>query len=299
MNFERIRPSIDVERMQGSHIVSIGGAYGLASDLVRCGAGSITLVDFDVIDSTNPARQDLYSEPGRHKAEATAANLRRINPEVEVEVVLTDFCSLSPEEVDELFGLADLIIDGTDSFPVHARVNREVLRLQRAALWIGLYREGRAGEIVYYVPGGVTAACYRCVCSERYRAFAGVARSASVTVPTSSGGEPGARGGPRITSAGGTILDLHLVDAIAGQIAVGILTRGADNRFGRLIDQLGNRQLLQVKIDPEYRLNDKDIFRQRLGDDPANFSFTTIALPMEREPDCPDCSQYAPVLTNG
>jgi hypothetical protein len=83
-----------------------------------------------------------------------------------------------------------------------------------------------------------------------------------------------------------------LVDAVAGQIAVGILTAGADNRMGRLIGQLGKRNLLQVKSDPTYRLGDKDIFSQHLGNSPANFSFTTIALPMERERDCPDCAAF-------
>jgi hypothetical protein len=31
------------------------------------------------------------------------------------------------------------------------------------------------------------------------------------------------------------MLDLRLVDAVAGQVSVGILTRGADNRMGRLV----------------------------------------------------------------
>ena len=131
-----------------------------------------------------------------------------------------------------------------------------------------MYRHGRAGEIVYWVPD-VTDACYRCICSSRYRAFES--------------------GQAAISSAGGTILDMRIVDGIAGQIAVGILTRGAPNRMGRLIGKLGNRNLLQVKIDPDYRLGDKDIFSQYLGTHPANFSFTTIALPMERDENCPDC----------
>jgi len=81
-----------------------------------------------------------------------------------------------------------------------------------------------------------------------------------------------------VPSTGGIIFDLHLVDAIAGQLALGIVTAGADNRMGRLIRQLGNRNLLQVKMDPDYRLNGKDIFSQYLGNHPANFSFTTIAF---------------------
>jgi hypothetical protein len=88
-------------------------------------------------------------------------------------------------------------------------------------------------------------------------------------------------------------MDLHLVDAIAAQIAVGLLTRGADNRFGRLIDGLGDRQLLLVKIDPGLRFGGRDLFEERLGSDPCNFSFTTIALSRLRDPRCPDCAQVA------
>jgi hypothetical protein len=166
------------------------------------------------------------------------------------------------------------LIFATDFFPAQARGNLEALRLRKPAIWIGLYREGRAGEIVYTVPG-VTDACYRCVASSRYRAFEQQAQGAVNTT--------------HIPSAGGTIFDLHLIDAVAGQVALGILTAGADNRFGRLIAQLGHRNLLQVKCDPDYRLGEKDIFAHYLGDHPANFSFTTIALAMEAEMGCPDC----------
>ena len=70
MNFNRIAPTIDVEKMQQSHVTIIGGAYGLAKDLVHSGLGSVTLVDFDRIDASNPARQDFYStDTGRYKVE--------------------------------------------------------------------------------------------------------------------------------------------------------------------------------------------------------------------------------------
>lgn len=271
MNFQRIEGTIDIECMQNSHVTMIGGAYGLTHDLARCGLGAVTLVDFDRIDASNPARQDLYaSDLGRLKVEATAADLRRINPDMEIETHVRDFCSIPRDEFDDLFGHTDLLIDASDFFPVHARMNQEAVRLGKPSMWIGMYRGGRAGEIIHWVPD-VTPACYRCICVDRYRAFH--------------------QGGANITSEGGTIFDLHLVDAVAGQIAVGILTRGAENRMGRLISQLGNRNLLQVKIDPEYRLGQRDIFLEYLGDNPANFSFTTIALPMEPEQDCPDCAR--------
>ena len=285
MNFDRIRPTIAVDQMQLKHVTFVGGCYGLAQDMVRCGLGSVSHIDFDTIDASNPARQDFNStDIGRHKAEALARTLRQINPEVEVNFLLRDFCDIREDEFDVTFGHTDLFIFATDFFPAQARGNIEALRLRKPAIWIGLYREGRAGEIVYWVPG-VTPACYRCVCSSRYRAFAAQAQ----TRPNSNGVQSGQANATHIPSTGGTIFDLHLVDAIAGQLAVGILTAGADNRMGRLIHKLGNRSLLQVKIDPDFRLGDRDIFAEYLGIHPANFTFTTIALPMEPELHCPDC----------
>lgn len=272
MNFSRIAPTIDVETMQQSHVTIIGGAYGLARDLVHSGLGAITLVDFDRIDASNPARQDFYSaDMGRYKVEATAEMLRKINPEVQVEYYMHDYCGLSRQEHDNLFAHTDLFVFATDFFPAQARGNIEALRLGIPAIWIGLYKGGKAGEIIFSIPGK-TEACFRCICGKRYQAFQ--------------------LGRANVPSAGGTILDLHLVDAIVGQIAVGILTNGADNRMGKLIDKLGNRNFLQVKIDPDYRLGDKDIFGQYLGNHPANFSFTTIALPIERDENCQDCMKY-------
>ncbi len=265
MNLQRIAQTIDVDAMQQSHVTMIGGAYGLVKSLVHCGLGAVTMVDFDRIDSSNPARQDFYStDLGQYKTEATAADLRKINPKVEIECYTQDYCSLSRQQHDALFGHTDLFIFATDSFPAQARGNFEAVRLSIPAIWIGLYKGGRAGEIVFYVPGK-TSACYRCICSGRYQAF-------------QSG-----NGNTNISSEGGTIHDLHLVDAIVGQVATGILTDGEENRMRKLIGQLEKRNLLKVTMNPDYGLGDNDIFWQVLGINPSKFSFTTIALPQERD----------------
>jgi molybdopterin/thiamine biosynthesis adenylyltransferase len=278
MNYDRISSTIDVPRMQLAHVTVVGGAYGLTQDLARCGVRFFSYVDFDRVDVSNPARQDFTSNDiGQYKAQVLAESLKHINPDVEVNYHIRDFCEFSEEEFDAQFGHTDLFIFATDFFPAQARGNLQALRLRKPAVWIGLYRGGRAGEVIYWMPG-TTPACFRCICSSRYRAFHEQSNTnANLT---------------QVPSTGGTILDLHLVDAIAGQIAVGLLTAGAENRMGRLIQQLGNRNLLQIKIDPEYRLGNKDIFRQYLGKHPANFSFNTIALPMEPEADCPDCASF-------
>jgi hypothetical protein len=270
MDFSRISSSVDVEALQGKHVTMVGGAYRLMDDMAKCGVGSFSLVDFDTVAASNVARQDFNSTHiARRKVEVAAERLRKTNPDVEVETHAVNYCALSIEEHDRLFGHSDLFVLSTDFFPAQARGNHEAIRLQIPALFIGLYSGGRAAEIIFWYPG-LTPACYRCICSSRYQAFA--------------------NGQGNVGSDGGTIFDLRLADAVAGQIALGLLTHGADNRMGKLIAKLGNRNLLQIKMDPDYTLGGKDIFHQYLGDNPANFSFTTIALPMEREPNCPDCA---------
>lgn len=270
MNFQRIESTIDIEVMSQSHVTIVGGAVGIAKDLVRSGLGALTLIDYDRIDASNPSRQDFnLTDLGRLKTEATARDIRQVSPEIDVEVLNVDFCSLSHEQAEEHFAHTDLFIFATDFFPAQARGSIVALQLEKSAIWIGLYLAGKAGEIIHHVPG-LTPACFRCIAGTRYAAFP--------------------QGRTKISSDGGTIFDLHFVDAIAGSLAVGILTRGSDNRMGKLIEQLGDRNLLQMKMDPEYTLGGKDIFKNYLGDNPANFSFTTIALSMEREPGCPDCA---------
>jgi len=46
----------------------------------------------------------------------------------------------------------------------------------------------------------------------------------------------------------------------------------ADNDYGRLIEELGDRKLLQVKVSPHWTVKGRDIFREQLripADTPA------------------------------
>ena len=80
-------------------------------------------------------------------------------------------------------------------------------------------------------------------------------------------------------------------------LSVGLLTSGANNRYGKLIAQLGDRNFLQIKIDPTFTWGARDIFREQLeipDDCDRYFSFVTIA---RRDPDrgqlpCRDCQRY-------
>ena len=122
MNFQRIESTIDVEVMNQSHVTIVGGAVGIAKDLVRSGLGALTLIDYDRIDASNPSRQDFnLTDLGRLKTEATARDIRQVNPEVDIDVQNIDFCSLSHEHAEEQFAHTDLFIYATDFFPAQAR----------------------------------------------------------------------------------------------------------------------------------------------------------------------------------
>jgi hypothetical protein len=279
LDYSRIAPVIDVELMLQKKIVivGVGGGHDLICDLVRCGCRKVVAFDFDVVEPVNIPRQGhMADQLGVLKVDAVARDILRIDPEANVTPVAADFCALTDPQVDEYIGDADLLIMATDSFHAQARGNEVALRKSIPAIWIGLYEGGQAAELCFWHPE--LDCCLRCIVSGRYSAYAN-----GTAAP--------------VTSRGASIFDVHIPDSIAGMLAVGLLTRGADNRFGKLIDQLGDRNFLQIKLDPSFAWNGRDIFREQLSipdDCDRYFSFVTIA---RRDPDrgqlpCPDCERF-------
>ena len=257
----RIRKLIDVVRMKERTvtIVGAGGGANLARNLVRCNLGRIKLVDFDRIEAVNICRQEHPADAvGLLKIESLAEELHRINPGVTIECFPHDFCTFGDQEIDESFGDTDLLIFAVDNLDANARGNEVALRLGTPALWSGLYAGGKGGEVAFWKPD---LPCYRCLCGKRYAARD---RGEDVGQPAESA----------------DIFAVQYLDSVAGMIAVGLLTAGADNAYGRLIDQLGDRNFIQLKISPDWTFAGRDIFREHLGVDadcPAYFNWLSIA----------------------
>src|SRR4051812_11495594 len=104
------------KRLKNARVLVIG-AGGLGSPallyLAAAGVGTLGVVDFDTVDESNLQRQIIHgqSDIGRPKAESAAASVREINPYVNVVIHNT---ALSNDNVFEIFGQYDLIVDGTD-----------------------------------------------------------------------------------------------------------------------------------------------------------------------------------------
>lgn len=278
---ERIRSSIDTAKTKRSKvaIVGLGAAEGFACDLARCGVEDFDFYDPDVVAVSNVGRAGFdRNDVGTPKVLVVAKSIRRINPNATVSHHVEDITALPTEELDARFGTVDLIVAATDSFRAQAFVNRLALRYRTPALWLGLYAGGGAGEIGFWEEE--IDACYRCLFSKRYEAHEAAQAAGDSLDPSSDGA---------------TIGDIRILDGIGLAIAVGLLTRGSDNRFGRLIDQLGDRNLLQVRLDPAWSFNGQDLFRDVLGVPPDNdalFCWNVIAR--RDNPStvpCPDCEE--------
>jgi len=143
--------------------VVVIGAGGIGSPalqyLVGAGIGRITIVDDDAVDLSNLQRQTLFGTPdlGTAKADAAAATLARLDPEVAIE---RRAVRIDADNAHDLLSGADVVLDGTDNFATRLAVADAALALRiplvSAAVsqfegQLGVYRGWEAGK-----------PCYRC-----------------------------------------------------------------------------------------------------------------------------------------
>ncbi|MEJ5226926.1 HesA/MoeB/ThiF family protein [Thermodesulfovibrio sp.] len=111
--------------------VFIAGAGGLGSPvsvyLAVAGVGKIIICDFDNVEITNLNRQILHCHTriGINKALSAKITLTAINPDVEV-VPITD--KIEADNVDELIGDADIILDCMDNLETRYLLNEVAIK---------------------------------------------------------------------------------------------------------------------------------------------------------------------------
>lgn len=109
--------------------VAIAGLGGLGSTVAlalgRIGIGYIKIIDFDVVEPSNLNRQQYFIKHiGMKKCEALKNILHEINPFIEVHS--KDTC-VEPNNIKELFGDMDIVIEAFDGAENKAMITREVL----------------------------------------------------------------------------------------------------------------------------------------------------------------------------
>ncbi len=151
-------------RLKAARVLCIGaGGLGspLAFYLAAAGIGTLGLVDFDVVDSSNLQRQIIHStrDVGRKKLDSAAEKLTALNPALNVvkhETMLTSANAL------EILKDYDIVADGTDNFPTRYLVNDACVLLGKPNVYGSIFRfEGQAS--VFAAENGP---CYRCLYPE-------------------------------------------------------------------------------------------------------------------------------------
>lgn len=145
--------------------VFVAGAGGLGSPvsiyLAVAGIGTIRICDFDSPDWSNLNRQILHNHGriGLNKALSAKQTLEELNPHVRV-IAFTD--KIVPENIDELIGDADVVIDCMDNFPTRYLLNESAIRkgipLVFGSIW------GMEGRVSFLSPPETP--CLKCVFPE-------------------------------------------------------------------------------------------------------------------------------------
>jgi adenylyltransferase/sulfurtransferase len=162
-----ILPEVGMEgqqKLKAAKVLCVGtGGLGspLAFYLAAAGIGTLGLVDFDVVDSSNLQRQIIHStkDVGRPKIDSAAEKLTALNPFMKIvkhETMLTSQNAL------QIIRDYDIVADGTDNFPTRYLVNDACVLTGKPNAYGSIFRfEGQAS--VFATEQGP---CYRCLYPE-------------------------------------------------------------------------------------------------------------------------------------
>jgi len=112
-------------KLLGARVLCLG-AGGLGSPaalyLAAAGIGTLGIVDMDVVDASNLQRQILHNVDriGDRKVDSAKKTLTALNPDISV---VTHDVRLDASNIENIISGYDVIVDGTDNFPVRYMLN--------------------------------------------------------------------------------------------------------------------------------------------------------------------------------
>jgi len=150
------------ERIRSFSVAVVGvGAVGAAAAemAARAGVGRLTLVDRDVVEESNLARQLLFDAEDAArvapKAAAAEERIREIAPEVAARGIVADLDSRNAREI--LAG-HDLVLDASDNFETRLLVSDSARALAVPSIYAACV--GEEGLVAVSLPGRTP--CLRC-----------------------------------------------------------------------------------------------------------------------------------------
>lgn len=142
----------DAERSILEHaVVGIAGAGGLGSNcalhLVRAGVRRFVICDFDVVSAANLNRQFYFRDQiGQKKIVALAANLRRIEPDLDLD--LRDI-RVDAAHAADVFRTCDIVVEAFDTTDAKMALLGALLPRERPIVAAsGIAGWGRSGDLI-------------------------------------------------------------------------------------------------------------------------------------------------------
>jgi adenylyltransferase/sulfurtransferase len=162
-------PEVDVDGQQAfldAHVLIIGlGGLGcpVAMYLASAGVGSLSLVDFDVVDLSNLQRQIAHSthRVGESKVASAAVTLAGLNPTIAIECVNQ---KLEGAELRDQIERADVVVDCSDRFSTRFAVNTACVETQTPLVSGAAIRMD--GQLAVFDARNQDSPCYQCLYSE-------------------------------------------------------------------------------------------------------------------------------------
>lgn len=140
------------QKLKDARILVVGtGGLGapILQYLTAAGAGTIGVVDFDVVDESNLQRQVLFgtSDVGQPKTATAIARLKDQNPLV---TFIEHQVSLNASNAMNIIDGYDVVADGTDNFPTRYLVNDACVLLGKPYVYASIYQfEGQVSVFNY------------------------------------------------------------------------------------------------------------------------------------------------------
>lgn len=150
-------------------IVGLGGLGSpVALYLAASGIGTLTLVDFDVVDSANLQRQIIHRDAdiGRLKVDSAREKLLSLNPELKVHTIAE---VLSEEMLKSCIEGVTLVVDCTDNFTTRYTINRACFQKHIPLVSGAAIRT--EGQVAAFDPTQKDCPCYACLYPEKDLAF--------------------------------------------------------------------------------------------------------------------------------
>jgi len=159
----RLRGLFEADRLANTCIAVIGlgsGGSVVASQLARCGVGSMRLVDFDRLEVHNIARHACgLRDIGRYKTRAMRDLLLDISPSIQVETYEVNVME-DTEALAKIIDGCDLVVAATDKEDSKLAINAACWPRGIPAVYGAAYNRAFGGDVFRAIPPD--GACYTC-----------------------------------------------------------------------------------------------------------------------------------------